>query len=209
MSISFVCCNFLDLYLDMLMLSTMVRILCKKCSRLKGVDPAEHLFSLTEILQQYQNCVAMGPDAQTAVHGTRVRFTSSCNPTVQLGHMNGHGTLAHEISRTKQNVSHIATSMHGRSEIQICRELGETCVDNLTVTDLVHLEKQLEDALIQIRATKTHLLLDSISTLHEKEKMLAEEKRHLEEKIAGSKADGRTNKMIMDLNVIADSQMTE
>ncbi|KAL0357751.1 UNVERIFIED_CONTAM: hypothetical protein Scaly_1460800 [Sesamum calycinum] len=136
---------------------------------------------LTEILQQYQNCVAMGPGAQTAVHGNRVRFTSSCNPTVQLG----------------------------RSEIQICRELGETCVDNLTVTDLVHLEKQLEDALIQIRATKTHLLLDSISTLHEKEKMLAEEKRHLEEKIAGSKADGRTNKMIMDLNVIADSQMTE
>ncbi|XP_011086822.1 MADS-box transcription factor 7-like isoform X2 [Sesamum indicum] len=136
--------------------------------------------SLTEILQQYQNCVAMGPGAQTAVRG---------------------------MQEAKSKYTGLLKS--GELLQIVDRELGETCVNNLTVKDLVHLEKQLEDALIQIRATKTHLLLDSISNLHEKEKMLAEEKRHLEEKIAGSKADGRTNKMIMDLNVIADSQMTE
>ncbi|KAK4413186.1 MADS-box protein EJ2 [Sesamum alatum] len=136
--------------------------------------------SLTEILQHYQNCVAMGPGAQTGVRGTR------------------------------EEKSKYAGLLKSGELLQIVdRELGETCVDDLTVTDLVHLEKQLEDALIQIRATKTHLLLDSISTLHEKEKILVEEKRRLEEKIAGSKTDGRTNKMIMDLNVIADSQMTE
>ncbi|XP_011086823.1 MADS-box transcription factor 7-like isoform X3 [Sesamum indicum] len=123
--------------------------------------------SLTEILQQYQNCVAMGPGAQTAVRGMQQEAKSKYTGLLKSGEL-----------------------------LQIVdRELGETCVNNLTVKDLVHLEKQLEDALIQIRATKTHLLLDSISNLHEK--------------IAGSKADGRTNKMIMDLNVIADSQMTE
>ncbi|KAI3452579.1 hypothetical protein Pfo_009243, partial [Paulownia fortunei] len=85
------------------------------------------------------------------------------------------------------------------------RELGEPFVDQLNVTDLVHLENQLEAALIQTRTAKTHLLLDSLSSLHEKEKMLAEEKRLLEEKIAGSK----TNKAIIDLNVIPDGQMIE
>ncbi|KAL3835715.1 hypothetical protein ACJIZ3_010451 [Penstemon smallii] len=88
-------------------------------------------------------------------------------------------------------------------------ELDEPCIDELSVNDLVHLENQLESALIQTRSTKTHLLLESISSLNEKEKTLAEEKRLLEEKIALIRKDsGRTNKVIIDLNVLADCQMT-
>ncbi|XP_051116358.1 MADS-box protein EJ2-like isoform X2 [Andrographis paniculata] len=89
------------------------------------------------------------------------------------------------------------------------RELGEQCVDELSVTDLVHLEKQLESALIRTRSTKTHMLLDTISSLHEKEKTLAEEKKCLEEKIAGSNTGRKKNMLIMDLNVRASSEVLE
>ncbi|KAI3467727.1 hypothetical protein Pfo_024390, partial [Paulownia fortunei] len=114
------------------------------------------------------------------------------------------------VCETQEQYSKYAGLLTSRELLQIVeRELGEPSVDQLSVTDLVHLEKQLEDALIQTRSVKTHLLLDSISSLHEKEKMLAEEKRCLEEKIAGRKTNGRTNKVIMDLNVLADDQMIE
>ncbi|KAL3636472.1 hypothetical protein CASFOL_021019 [Castilleja foliolosa] len=83
-------------------------------------------------------------------------------------------------------------------------EREEEFVDELNVTDLLHLEKQFETALIQTRTAKTDLLLGSITSLHEKtingqyefEKMLEEEKRVLKEKIVGSK----TPPVNIDLN---------
>ncbi|CAA0835367.1 Agamous-like MADS-box protein AGL3 [Striga hermonthica] len=82
-------------------------------------------------------------------------------------------------------------------------ELGESFLEQLSVTDLLHLEKQLEAALIQTRTTKTDMLLASITNLHEEEKMLAEEKRVLQEKIAGGSCS-KSNKamMLIDLNVV-------
>ncbi|KAK4399596.1 hypothetical protein Sango_1065700 [Sesamum angolense] len=58
---------------------------------------------------------------------------------------------------------------------------------------------------------QTHLLLDYISSLHEKGKMLVEEKGVLEGKlqIGGSKTGGRTKKVVLDLNLIPDAQMLE
>nr|GMD57819.1 agamous-like MADS-box protein AGL27 [Ipomoea batatas] len=47
--------------------------------------------------------------------------------------------------------------------------------DQLSVTDLVHLEQQIGSALLETRSRK--------------EKMLEEEKRHLEEQISGIKKD--------------------
>ncbi|XP_075504689.1 agamous-like MADS-box protein AGL27 [Primulina tabacum] len=86
------------------------------------------------------------------------------------------------------------------------RELGEPCIDKLSVTDLVNLETQLQAALIRARSTKTRLMLDSISSLNEQEKMLAEDNKQMEEKIVGTK-NSNAMKMI-DLNVVADSQTT-
>ncbi|XP_073132677.1 agamous-like MADS-box protein AGL27 isoform X2 [Henckelia pumila] len=86
------------------------------------------------------------------------------------------------------------------------RELGEPCIDKLSVTDLVNLETQLQAALIRTRSTKTRLLLDSISSLNEQEKMLAEDNKQMEEKIVGSKNHHGMN--MIDLNVVADSQTT-
>ncbi|XP_020547794.1 agamous-like MADS-box protein AGL27 isoform X3 [Sesamum indicum] len=107
----------------------------------------------------------------------------------------------------------VECSKHSRSVscgelLQIVeRDLEEPLVDQLSVTDLLHLENELQAALTQTRTTKTHLLLDSISSLHEKEKMLVEEKGVLEEKIGGSMTSGRTKKVILDLNIIPDAQM--
>nr|AWM99595.1 MBP3 [Ipomoea batatas] len=61
--------------------------------------------------------------------------------------------------------------------------------DQLSVTDLVHLEQQIGSALLETRSRKNCLLMESIAHLHEKEKMLEEEKRHLEEQISGIKKD--------------------
>ncbi|XP_060173274.1 agamous-like MADS-box protein AGL27 isoform X3 [Lycium barbarum] len=48
------------------------------------------------------------------------------------------------------------------------RQLEETNADGLAVTDLVHLENELQTALIQARSRKTHLMLESVKGLHEK-----------------------------------------
>ncbi|KAL7093987.1 hypothetical protein ACP275_11G072900 [Erythranthe tilingii] len=83
------------------------------------------------------------------------------------------------------------------------RELDELCV-----TDLVLLEKQIEVALIQTRSAKTQRMLDTVSSLREEKKNLAEEKRRLEE-ITGSNRNTTKKKMIVDLNNVADDRMTE
>ncbi|GMY26566.1 agamous-like MADS-box protein AGL27 isoform X1 [Fagus crenata] len=56
-------------------------------------------------------------------------------------------------------------------------------MEQLTVTDLVLLEKQLNAALTETRSRKTQLMLESIMSLHEKEKMLREENQLLERKV--------------------------
>ncbi|KAG6398710.1 hypothetical protein SASPL_140178 [Salvia splendens] len=63
------------------------------------------------------------------------------------------------------------------------RKLGEPSSDDLSVTDFMHLQKQFETALMQTRETKTRLLLKSISSLKEQEKLLEEEKKVLQGKV--------------------------
>ncbi|XP_049398138.1 protein MADS AFFECTING FLOWERING 5-like isoform X1 [Solanum stenotomum] len=78
------------------------------------------------------------------------------------------------------------------------RQLEETTDDGLAVTDLIHLENELQTALIQVRSRKTHLMLESAKDLHEKEKLLQEEKKHLEDNIASIKKNREVNEMSTD-----------
>ncbi|KAL3351699.1 hypothetical protein AABB24_019994 [Solanum stoloniferum] len=75
------------------------------------------------------------------------------------------------------------------------RQLEETNADGLTVTDLMHLENELQTALIKVRSRKTHLMLECAKDLHEKEKLLQEEKKHLEDNIASIKKNTKVNEM--------------
>ncbi|MCD9641014.1 hypothetical protein HAX54_026826 [Datura stramonium] len=60
----------------------------------------------------------------------------------------------------------------------------ETNADGLAVTDLIHWKSRLQTALIQIRSRKTHLMLESVKGLHQKEKLLREENKLLEDNMA-------------------------
>ncbi|XP_049398140.1 agamous-like MADS-box protein AGL70 isoform X1 [Solanum stenotomum] len=75
------------------------------------------------------------------------------------------------------------------------RQLEETNADGLTVTDLIHLENELQTALIQVRSRKTHLMLECAKDLHEKEKLLQEEKKHLEDNIVSIKKNTKVDEM--------------
>ncbi|XP_009595701.1 agamous-like MADS-box protein AGL27 isoform X1 [Nicotiana tomentosiformis] len=88
------------------------------------------------------------------------------------------------------------------------RQLEEPAVDDLSVTDLVHLENQLPTALMQVRSSKTHLMIESIKSLREKEKLLSEENKHLENKIATTKNKREVkNEMALDFTNLAPASM--
>ncbi|MCD9641016.1 hypothetical protein HAX54_026828 [Datura stramonium] len=75
------------------------------------------------------------------------------------------------------------------------RQLKETNADDLTVTGLIPLEKELHATLTQIRSRKTHLMLESVKGLHEKEKQLLEEKKLLEDNMAKIKKNRTVSEM--------------
>ncbi|KAL7093985.1 hypothetical protein ACP275_11G072700 [Erythranthe tilingii] len=81
-------------------------------------------------------------------------------------------------------------------------------LDELSVTDLMLLQNEIEAAISQTRSAKTKKMIATVSSLREEEKSLAEEKRSLEE-ITGKNRNARGKKVIVDLNVAADDQMTE
>ncbi|XP_042022669.1 agamous-like MADS-box protein AGL27 [Salvia splendens] len=86
------------------------------------------------------------------------------------------------------------------------RKLGEPSSDDLTVKDFMHLQKQFETALMQTRETKTRLLLKSISSLEEQEKLLEEEKMVLQGKVNESKRKKKRKRVAIDLNSIPTTE---
>ncbi|KAL8042406.1 hypothetical protein ABFX02_09G048400 [Erythranthe guttata] len=82
-------------------------------------------------------------------------------------------------------------------------ELKEPRVDQISVADLGLMQKHLETALIEIRSTKTKLVTDAQSSLQEKEKMLEEEKKHVNEIVEGNIC-AKKEKVVIDLNFSAD-----
>ncbi|KAL6139415.1 hypothetical protein ACLB2K_057719 [Fragaria x ananassa] len=68
-------------------------------------------------------------------------------------------------------------------------ELEAQNIENLDVTELTQLEKQLDGALRQARSRKSQLMIETISTLIEKGKKLGEEKELIEKQIAALMAE--------------------
>ncbi|KAG5573343.1 hypothetical protein H5410_063109 [Solanum commersonii] len=60
-----------------------------------------------------------------------------------------------------------------------------------------HVEAEKENSAV-IQVPETHLLLESAKGLHEKEKLLQEEKKHLEDNIASIKKNREVNEMSTD-----------
>ncbi|XVE74751.1 hypothetical protein DITRI_Ditri12bG0042900 [Diplodiscus trichospermus] len=63
-------------------------------------------------------------------------------------------------------------------------QLEEPTIEQLSLKDLLKLEKQLNTALSETKARKTQLMMESIMTLKEKEKLLKAENELLEREIA-------------------------
>ncbi|XP_062156681.1 MADS-box protein FLOWERING LOCUS C-like [Alnus glutinosa] len=77
------------------------------------------------------------------------------------------------------------------------QELKGPNMEQLSVTDLAQLEKKLNAALMYTRTRKTQLMMESIISLHEKERMLREENELLEREIAAMRnSEGRTEVLI-------------
>nr|ACB72866.1 flowering locus C variant [Citrus trifoliata] len=96
------------------------------------------------------------------------------------------------------------SSLHVHDELLkiVQRQLEGPNFEQFTATDLLQLENLLNDTLTEIRAVKVHsyahwaslvqtqLMMGSIRTLQEKEKLLSEEKKLLEGKIAAGEKSG-------------------
>ncbi|KAH9772534.1 Agamous-like MADS-box protein AGL8 [Citrus sinensis] len=84
------------------------------------------------------------------------------------------------------------SSLHVHDELLkiVQRQLEGPNFEQFTATDLLQLENLLNDTLTEIRAVKTQLMMGSIRTLQAKEKLLREEKKLLEGKIAAGEKSG-------------------
>lgn len=119
-------------------------------------------------------------------------------------HMKAEDKVSTEVDDTEE--SKYASFMRMEDLLQtVEKQLKEPDVD-LSITDLVHLENQVETALTQTRFRKTHLLIESIKNLHDKEKQLTEENKVLEDEI-GTIKNREDNEMAMNLNNIAPTHM--
>ncbi|KAJ4710807.1 Transcription factor, MADS-box [Melia azedarach] len=85
------------------------------------------------------------------------------------------------------------SSLYSHADLQkiVQRQLEGPNFEQLTVTDLVQLENELAATLTLIRARKTQLMLESIMTLREKEKMLKEENSLLQREIAAAEKNSK------------------
>ncbi|KAL3337418.1 hypothetical protein AABB24_029863 [Solanum stoloniferum] len=120
-------------------------------------------------------------------------------------HMKAEDKVSAEVDDTEE--SKYASFMRMEELLQtVEKQLKEPDGDDLSITDLVHLENQVETALTQTRFRKTHLMIESIKNLHDKEKQLIEENKVLEDEI-GTIKNREENVMAMNLNNIAATHM--
>ncbi|KNA15436.1 hypothetical protein SOVF_098330 isoform A [Spinacia oleracea] len=98
-------------------------------------------------------------------------------------------------------------------QVQTCGELVKTVeryaegsgIENLSLEDFMQLEKQLNDALVQTRNRKAQLMLESVATLREKEKMLTQENDQLKDEVAKVKGNlNRGNRTDLELNGVME-----
>ncbi|XP_059287271.1 agamous-like MADS-box protein AGL70 [Lycium ferocissimum] len=133
--------------------------------------------------------------------GRLYEFSSSNSLTGILQQYESHVEADKEISAEIQVTEHskYARFVTTGELLQTTeRQLEENDAEGLTVTDLVHLENELQTALIQTRSRQTHLMLESIKGLHEEEKLLQEENKLLEDNLARIQQNGKVNDTSMD-----------
>ncbi|XP_047257074.1 agamous-like MADS-box protein AGL27 isoform X6 [Capsicum annuum] len=96
-------------------------------------------------------------------------FSSTNSLTGILQRYEGHVESEKEISEEIKVAESKYSSMKMGELLQTTeRQLEEPNADSLPVTDLIHLEKELQTTLMQIRSRKTHLLLEYVKGLHER-----------------------------------------
>ncbi|OMO99449.1 Transcription factor, K-box [Corchorus olitorius] len=90
------------------------------------------------------------------------------------------------------SVHEAAKSRHEHSDLwrenslpeMVERHIEGQDIQQLNMTQLINLEKQLDSILRQTRNRKTQLMMDTVDALHEKENQLKQEKHVMENKIA-------------------------
>ncbi|XP_059286872.1 agamous-like MADS-box protein AGL31 isoform X1 [Lycium ferocissimum] len=133
--------------------------------------------------------------------GKLYQFSSANSLTGILQRYESHVEAEKEISaeiQVAENSKYSRFMTMGELLQTTGRQLEEASADDLTVTDLSHLENELQSALTQTRSRKTHLMLESVKGLHEKEKLLREENKLLEDNIARIKKNRKVNEMSTD-----------
>ncbi|KAG5573341.1 hypothetical protein H5410_063107 [Solanum commersonii] len=117
--------------------------------------------------------------------GSLHEFSSTNSLTGILQRYETHVKAEKENSPEIQVTEHTKYSSMTTGELlqETERQLEETNADGPAVTDLVHLQNELQTALMQIRFRKTQLMLDYVKDLHDKEKLLREEKKQLEKNV--------------------------
>ncbi|XP_016482057.1 agamous-like MADS-box protein AGL27 [Nicotiana tabacum] len=152
-------------------------------------------------------------DVAVVVFSNRRRLYdfSSTNSLVEIvrryhNHVEAEKEISADVSDTEH--SKYASFMTVGELLQtVERQLEEPDVDGLSVTDLVHLENQLQSALMQARSQKTHLMVEYIKSLQEKEKLLKEENKLLEDRIAVIKKNREVNGMASNFTNLAPVPM--
>ncbi|KAL7135113.1 hypothetical protein ABFS83_11G071300 [Erythranthe nasuta] len=155
----------------------------KELSVLCDVDLATIIFSNRGKLFQYSS-------------------THSIDPVLQR-----YKDEAESSTRSSEAKGQSSNSSSSITSDELLRDV-ERELDELSVTDLMLLQKEIEAAISQTRSAKTKKMIATVSSLREEEKSLAEENRSLEE-ITRKNRNARGKKMIVDLNVDADDQMTD
>ncbi|WOH09805.1 hypothetical protein DCAR_0729264 [Daucus carota subsp. sativus] len=133
-------------------------------------------------------------DAEVALiifsnRGKLYEFCSTSNmlKTLERYQNCSHGTL--EVNRTakdlEQNSYREYLKLKGKYDSlqQYQRHLLGEDLGPLNIKDLEHLELQLDESLMHIRSTKTQNMLDQLSELQNKERILLETNTALEEKL--------------------------
>ncbi|EYU33459.1 hypothetical protein ABFS82_11G073100 [Erythranthe guttata] len=155
----------------------------KELSALCDVDVAAVIFSNRGKLYEYCSADSMAQVLQE--YQSRVESDKDGCDTEGLYSKNGDYLTYGELLKT------------------VGSELKEPRVDQLSVAELGLMQKQLETAIMEIRSTKTKFMTDAQSSLQEKEKMLEEEKKHLNEIVEDNNC-AKKKKVVVDLNIATE-----
>ncbi|KAB1201280.1 MADS-box transcription factor 6 [Morella rubra] len=133
-------------------------------------------------------------DAEVAllVFSSRGKLYEFCSGNSFANILERHqGHFKEEIS-TSRGLNHIESYHSDDASLQSHAELLEQFqkkpegpdIERLNVEDLEQLEKQLDTALTRTRSRKMQLQMESVTILHERERMLREENEQLKMEIA-------------------------